>query len=366
MSDRNYRNIEIDLSSNYYNENSEEAGNVLEDEYCYKVSHKESLNTKPAFNKFFTLFKTHKFVCIFLLLFIIEVKPILAVNKDEVSLDIEQKIQLEDKVKNSFLTSDLRSNSNNLLELRNNLLEISEKNLIVIFNKIYDYNKDNFHSKSKENSFFKDLETLVFFKISIDKDYSDLLKAILNKKFKLFYWKINYLPVVFYVADNNKQKCLDVLLEQYPIAKTELSYRKGRVLEVYESKLRKDGELLYSFRRLSTSDNFFRWGEIILNLDNKVFEKIDDDKIENELDIGKTLLHSAAHNGNISLAEKLIKAGVSLDKTTKNGYTPLYYAVKNNHYQMVEFLIKQGAKVDEKSKNATSDIKMLKIMNNKD
>ena len=362
MSDRNYRNIEIDLSSNYYNENSEEAGNVLEDEYCYKVSHKESLNTKLEFNKIFTLFKAHKFVCFFLLIFIFGVKPIKAVNKDDVSLDIEQKIQLEDKVKISFLTSNLRSNSNNLLEFRNNLLEMSEKTLIEAFDKIYDYNKDNFNSKSKEDSFYMDLETLIFLKISIDKDYSDLFKAILNKKFKLFYWKINYLPVVFYVADNNKQKCLDVLLEQYPITKTELSYRKGRVLEVYESKLRKDGELLYSFRRLSTSDNFFRWGEIILNLDNKVFEKIDDDKIENELDIGKTLLHSAAQNGNISLAKKLITSGISLNKETKKGYTPLYYAVKNNHYQMVEFLIKQGAKVDEKFKNMTSDSRMFKIL----
>ena len=75
----------------------------------------------------------------------VEEKPMEEINKDEVSWDNEQEIQLEDKVKNSFLTSNLRSNCYSLLEFRTNLLKMPEKTLIEIFDKIYYYNKDNFN-----------------------------------------------------------------------------------------------------------------------------------------------------------------------------------------------------------------------------
>ena len=145
--------------------------------------------------------------------------------------------------------------------------------------------------------------------------------------------------------------------------KTELTYTIGRPYDIYHNATREGHKTLYLLRRLSTRDNFTRWGEIILNLDDDIFEKIDDDdEIEYDLDIGKTLLHSAAQNGNISFANKVLEAGVPLDKTTRKGFTPLYYAVKNNQYEMAEFLVKKGASVDQKGIKEASDNKMQKIL----
>ena len=271
---------------------------------------------------------------------------------------------LPDIVRHKFLTNDIRTNTRNLLKYRDTLLEMPENRLLYVFNTIEDFKKSNAKSKTRAETNLLDIETLVFLKIALDKDYPDLFNKILEKYPKfLAYWKINYVPILFYVADKDSKKCLDVLFEKNVNLKTELTYKIGRPYDINHDSTREDRKTLYLMRRLTTTDNFTRWGEIILNLDKDVFEPIaDDDEIEYDLDIGKTLLHSAAQNGNISFANKVLEAGVPLDKTTKKGFTPLYYAVKNNQYEIAEFLVKKGANVDQKGIKEASDNKMQKIL----
>ncbi len=81
-----------------------------------------------------------------------------------------------------------------------------------------------------------------------------------------------------------------------------------------------------------------------------------------ELEVGKTLLHCAAQNGNGALMKRAIDAGIPLDKKTKSGKTPLYYAVKNNHYESAYILINKGAVREESLKSETKDERMLKLL----
>ena len=146
----------------------------------------------------------------------------------------------------------------------------------------------------------------------------------------------------------------------------ELNYEIGRLSSSYKSTQREDRKMLYLLRQLSAKDHSGKkWNEFILNLDDNITDEIDDDEIQYQLDIGKTLLHSAAQNGNIQFAEKLIKMGISVDTITQKGNSVLYYAAKNNQLEMVKFLLNKGAKVDEKAKQASSDPKTLNLLKDK-
>ena len=259
----------------------------------------------------------------------------------------------------------LPSNTNKLLELRADFLKKDENALIEEFKKLNDFNKQ-FDSKSQENKLCLDIDKLFFVKIALDKDYSQLLQEILNTGFNLNYWKINYVPPAFYAADMDSQKCLKVLEDNNFNLNTMLSYVRGRPYRIYTNRLRADGDVLYHIRYIKANNrNGTDWGEIIMNLDDKVFNVLDlsdDSEIFEELDLGKTILHSAAQNGNIELAKKMMANGISVDIKTDKGNTPLFYAVKNNKHEMASFLISQGAKTNEKINKKAKDDQMVKIL----
>lgn len=61
---------------------------------------------------------------------------------------------------------------------------------------------------------------------------------------------------------------------------------------------------------------------------------------------GKTLLHAAAFEGNLKIAEILIKRGADVNSRDTFKQTPLYYAAHEGHLEMAEFLITKGADVN--------------------
>ena len=77
---------------------------------------------------------------------------------------------------------------------------------------------------------------------------------------------------------------------------------------------------------------------------------------------GLTLLHSAAKKGNLSLAKRVLDAGVTVDKKTNAGMTPLDYAIKNNKKEIASFLIEKGAKVNPETMALATDSAMLEIL----
>ena len=77
---------------------------------------------------------------------------------------------------------------------------------------------------------------------------------------------------------------------------------------------------------------------------------------------GKTLLHSAAQTGNLILAQKVLEAGVSVNKRTKDGKNPLYFAVKNNRLEMVSFLVENGSEIDDDLEDLTNNKEILEIL----
>ena len=251
-----------------------------------------------------------------------------------------------------------------LYEKRDYFLALPEKDLIDNFTNIYNYVSRRLVSKSTDERVYNVLKIVFFLKIAIDKDYPNLLKEIIDKKFEINLWRFNYLPILFYVADKDSRKCLDVLIDKETDLRTQLEYKPGQVCYISKNNSRPDGKTLYLFRAmLSKSEENNVWYESIINLEKDVFEKIDDDKIEYVLDLGKTLLHSAAQNGNISLAKKVLEAGVDIDSPTfRLKKTPLYFAVANNKYEMVKFLVENGAKVDEQILKLNIDSDMAKIL----
>lgn len=263
---------------------------------------------------------------------------------------------------NKLFTKYMSSNSVQLFKMSKDFYAMPEEKLIEELNKICEFNSTL--TSSSDYAIQSKLQILFFLKIAMDKDYPKLLNEAVNKGIKLEYWKFNYLPTIFYLADKNSIKCLNLLKEKGFSLTEELSYEIGRLNSSYKSTQREDRKMLYLLRQLTAKDRSGRkWNEFILNLDDNITEQIDDDEVQYELDIGKTLLHSAAQNGNIQFATKLIELGIPVNKTTSKGNSVLYYAVKNNKSDMIKFLLSKGAKVDEKAKQASSDPQILKILN---
>ena len=144
--------------------------------------------------------------------------------------------------------------------------------------------------------------------VAIEKDYPILLEKLVEKKvFVPNNWRFNHLPVDFYIADKDKRKCLDYVLKDGYDLKKELG---GET---------KEGNVAF----------------------------------KEEVEEGLTLLHIAAKRGNLSLAKRVLDAGVSVNKRTKEGITPLDYAIKNNQEEMIKFLKERGGvsnpRIEEKN-----------------
>jgi len=64
-----------------------------------------------------------------------------------------------------------------------------------------------------------------------------------------------------------------------------------------------------------------------------------------ELYGGKNLLHDAADNGWVSVMEKLVAQGFTINEPDADGNTALYYAGKKNHTAAITWLLEHGADV---------------------
>lgn len=60
---------------------------------------------------------------------------------------------------------------------------------------------------------------------------------------------------------------------------------------------------------------------------------------------GRSLLHVAAHNGSLHIAQKLLAAGAFVNAADDLGHTPLYDAVLLRRLPMVKLLIAEGADI---------------------
>ncbi|MBP5468029.1 MAG: ankyrin repeat domain-containing protein, partial [Candidatus Riflebacteria bacterium] len=158
----------------------------------------------------------------------------------------------------------------------------------------------------------------IYIRMALDKDYPNLLEEIMNKKyFSPNNWKFNYMPTVFYLAEKDSRKCLDLIIDDCDLKE-----------------------------------------ELVSEKDKKIYENDDKYKIEE----GLTLLHLAAKRGNLPLAKKVLEAGVSVNKKTKEGITPIDYAIKNNQLEMVKFLIENKAEVNPETISLASDSTMIRIL----
>lgn len=262
---------------------------------------------------------------------------------------------------NKIYGNRITSNTDKLLELRKDFLKMDENTLTQEFIKLNNFNKQ-FNSNSWDNRSSLDVAKLFFVKIALDKDYSKLLQEILNTDFELNFWRINYMPLILYAADKNSQKCLKILENKNCKLDTKLTYTVGHPYRVYTNRRRSDRDVLFHLRYIKSRNNKNEWGEVILNLEDDVFDVIDDEDILEELDLGETVLHFAAKNGNIELAKEAISKGLTVDQETEKGNTPLFYAVKNNQHEMALFLINKGAKTNSNIRKLAKDSQMTKIL----
>lgn len=67
--------------------------------------------------------------------------------------------------------------------------------------------------------------------------------------------------------------------------------------------------------------------------------------------MGRTLLHSVATNGNISIAEVLLNANLDINAPDEDGATPVLYAAANGHMQLLRIFEERGADLNVKEEN---------------
>jgi ankyrin repeat protein len=73
---------------------------------------------------------------------------------------------------------------------------------------------------------------------------------------------------------------------------------------------------------------------------------------------GRTGLHYAAMNGNLTIIAILIKASAKLDAKDKLGNTPLHLAADRNQVEAAKLLLDVGAPVDAENKNGMTALMM--------
>ncbi len=85
---------------------------------------------------------------------------------------------------------------------------------------------------------------------------------------------------------------------------------------------------------------------------------------------GKTLLHEAATQGNVSAIQMLIKAGASVNQTGRGGYAALHSAIsileKENRVPTIKTLLDAHANVNQQSDNGTTPVHIAATFGNPD
>ena len=90
---------------------------------------------------------------------------------------------------------------------------------------------------------------------------------------------------------------------------------------------------------------------------NKVRQLVTSGNNPNETnEEGRTGLHVAAINGNLSIAAILIKGRAKLDVADKLGNTPLHYAAERNQVEMAALLVDAGAAADPINRNGVTPL----------
>lgn len=228
----------------------------------------------------------------------------------------ENKELLEETIK------ELNEIYSNLKAKRHEYLSMSEEKLIDEFNKILPiYDKlekiKDLESEIGPRFFIFRKITSFYISMALHKDYSQLLEIFISKKiFISKNRKVNFMPIPFFLADIDSRKCLELVLKEDYDLKEELISEKYK--DIYKN-----------------NENY----------------KIED---------GLNLLHLAAKRGNVSLAERVLNAGVSVNQPTKAGITPLDYAIENYQYEMVEYLLNKGATISNELISSISDEKNRK------
>ena len=71
---------------------------------------------------------------------------------------------------------------------------------------------------------------------------------------------------------------------------------------------------------------------------------------------GQSLLHLAAHGGDLEILQTLIPHFPEIDPTDHKGWTPLFYAIKDAHTAAVALLLQHGASVQHRANDGTTPL----------
>lgn len=91
----------------------------------------------------------------------------------------------------------------------------------------------------------------------------------------------------------------------------------------------------------TSGESGFRMQGIVI--DHKLGGNVD---INCRYNYGETVMHFAAIQGNLAVAEYLVSKGAEPDIKSNGGQTPLWYACEKRHFEMVKFFLMHGAFVD--------------------
>ena len=80
---------------------------------------------------------------------------------------------------------------------------------------------------------------------------------------------------------------------------------------------------------------------------------------------GLTLLHHAAHVGNVAVAEILVLKGANIDAKDYRCYTPLHVAASKGNIGVAEYLISEGADINAKDRLGRTPLDIARQRQNK-
>ncbi len=69
---------------------------------------------------------------------------------------------------------------------------------------------------------------------------------------------------------------------------------------------------------------------------------------------GRSLLHLAAHGGDVRIVETLLRQGFEVDRADRSGRTPLHYAAIKTHRPAARLLLEHGAAVDRADREGST------------
>ena len=93
-------------------------------------------------------------------------------------------------------------------------------------------------------------------------------------------------------------------------------------------------------RYLQMIDHYLKWNADQVDWKDKAY-----------IGDGRTALHQAASNGNVSLVNLLLSHGAHTDSVNSTGESPLHFAARFGQVSVLKILIEQGARIDQRTKH---------------